>query len=395
MEGRRPMSSAARRVVILGAGPYGLSTALHLRAAGIEASVFGEVMGFWRVMPRGMLLRSYRKASSIGDPGRRLTLDAYERSTGRALGTPVSLEGFVDYGMWVREQGGIDVDPRRVAAVRRDGRGFDVELDDGERLEASAVVVAAGIAPFAWKPPIFAELDPERVTHTSEHCDFDAFRGRRVLVIGAGQSALEAATFLREAGSETELVVRRAELRFLHGEGLNEAGGLLADLLYPEWAVGPPGLNLLMGRPALYRAIPRGLAERMAYRAIRPAASVHLRDRLAGVTITTGRAPTAARVDDGAVTVQLDDGSERVADHVVLGTGYRIDVTRYPFLDPALRSEIRLRGGSPRLSASLESSVPGLYFVGAPAAASAGPGFRFVSHSGFAGRAITRRLAGR
>jgi hypothetical protein len=113
------------------------------------------------------------------------------------------------------------------------------------------------------------------------------------------------------------------------------------------------------------------------------------------VTITTSRAPVSASLTESGVQVELDDGTERVVDHVVLGTGYRIDLTQYSFLDADLRAHIRLKGSSPRLSRSLESSVPGLYFVGAPAAASAGPGFRFVSHSGFAAGAIARDIAKR
>lgn len=385
--------SSRCRVAIVGAGPYSLSTALYLRRAGVVSRVFGEVMGFWRAMPRGMYLRSYRKASSISDPDRALNLDAYEAHLGRKLGAPISLADFSEYGTWYQQQSGVDVDPRQVELVARNGNGFHVTLGDGEELEADSVVVAAGIAPFAWRPDIFAGLDGGRVTHTSEHRDFNGFEGRRVLVVGAGQSAFEAAVFLNETGADTEVLVRRPTTRYLHGEGLNEAGGLMADLLYPEWAVGPPGINLLMGRPGVYRCLPRRLAEPMAYRAIRPAVSVHLQPRLEGVTITTGKSPVSAEVTDSDVRVGLDDGSERIVDHVVLGTGYRVDLERYRFLDPQLCSAIRLKGSSPRLSRSLESSVPGLYFVGAPAAASAGPGFRFVSHSGFAARAITRNVA--
>ena len=376
-------------MAVVGAGPYALSTALFLRRAGIEARLFGEVMGFWRTMPHGMFLRSYRKASSIADPEHALNLDAYEAHRNKELGAPISLADFVDYGMWFQQQAQIDVDPRLVNNVTQNGKGFELMLSDGESLHATAVVVAAGIACFAWKPAVFDGLG---ASHTSELRDYSGFRGRRVLVLGAGQSALESAAFLNDVGAQTELVVRQPALRFLHGEGLNEANGLMARILYPEWAVGPPGLNLLMGRPELFRHLPRRLAEPLAYRAIRPTASVHLQPRLVGVTVTTGRAPTSAAAADSGVRVVLDDGTERIVDHVVLGTGYRIDLRRYSFLDAGLRSRIQLNGSSPKLLPALESSVPGLYFVGAPAAASAGPGFRFVSHSGFAARAITKSI---
>jgi len=55
-------------VVIIGAGPYGLAAAAHLRAAGIEHRIFGEPLSFWRRhMPAGMFLRSAWEASHIVD----------------------------------------------------------------------------------------------------------------------------------------------------------------------------------------------------------------------------------------------------------------------------------------------------------------------------------------
>jgi cation diffusion facilitator CzcD-associated flavoprotein CzcO len=63
------MMAGADGVVIIGAGPYGLAAAAHLRAAGVEPRVFGEPMAFWqRQMPKGMRLRSPWTASHIADP---------------------------------------------------------------------------------------------------------------------------------------------------------------------------------------------------------------------------------------------------------------------------------------------------------------------------------------
>jgi hypothetical protein len=383
------------RVAVVGAGPYALSTAAFLGRAGIEARVFGEVMGFWHTMPSGMLLRSYRKQSSIADPKRALSLDAYEARTGKKLGTPVSLTEFIDYGLWFQQQARVEVDPRRVSGVASNGAGFGLLLSDGEMLDAANVVVAAGIGAFPWKPSPFDALDTPLVSHSSDHTGYAGFRNSRVLVIGAGQSALETAALLQEAGASTEILVRRPALRFLHGENLNERNGLLSHLLYPEWSVGPPGVNLLVGLPTLYRRLPTRLAEPLAYRAIRPAGSDRLQPKLEHVRVSTGRTVASVHAADSTLRLELDDGSERVVDHVVLGTGYRVDLSRYGFLDSALLPRVRMKGLSPKLSSAFESSVPGLYFVGAPAAASAGPGLRFVSHTGFAARAITRNVARR
>jgi hypothetical protein len=116
---------------------------------------------------------------------------------------------------------------------------------------------------------------------------------------------------------------------------------------------------------------------------------------LAPIPFTTERIVESAAADDGHVRVRLDDGSDRTGDHLILGTGYRVDIRRYPFLDRQLADSVTTAGGYPILSRSFESSVRGLYFLGAPAAASAGPGMRFVSHTGPAARAVTQSVTRR
>jgi hypothetical protein len=110
------------------------------------------------------------------------------------------------------------------------------------------------------------------------------------------------------------------------------------------------------------------------------------------VAIRPGRFPVAARIEGDRVRVHLDDGSDRVVDHVALGTGYRVDVSRYPFLSPAVVDRVRRVDGYPVLDAGLETTSPALHFVGAPAAWSFGPLMRFVAGTEFAGRALQRRV---
>jgi thioredoxin reductase len=383
-------------VAIIGAGPYALSTAAFLRRAGIDATVFGEVMGFWHSMPTGMFLRSFRKASNIADPDGALTLDTFEADSERKVSTPIALYEFIEYGHWFQRRAEIAVDPRRVNRLVHDGRGFRLDLSDGGSIAAKRVVVAAGITAFAWKPALFDTVEPELASHSSEHTEFGALAGKQVLVVGGGQSALESAALVREAGaSAVEVMVRRPVVHYLRGERLYESAGILSRLLYPSWGVGPPGLNWIMGRPGLFRRLPPSVADPLAYRATRPAGAAWLRPRLEGIQFTTGRSVTAVQTVDSKVRLRLDNESERLVDHVLIGTGYRVDLRRYSFVDSDLLRPLRLIGSFPRLSSSFESSVPGLYFVGAPAAASAGPGMRFVSHTGFAAAAITRGVSER
>src|SRR5712671_5730402 len=147
------MSGSGSHVAIVGAGPYGLAAAAHLRDAGVETIVFGEPMAFWeRNMPVGMLLRSQQRSSNISDPHRTLTLANYERAAEAPLARPLPLETFVAYGQWFRQQVAPDVDRRRVVRLDSTPPGFNLLLDDGEEMRARRVVVAAGIEPFAWSP---------------------------------------------------------------------------------------------------------------------------------------------------------------------------------------------------------------------------------------------------
>jgi cation diffusion facilitator CzcD-associated flavoprotein CzcO len=163
------MTTLDCHVAIIGAGPYGLSAAAHLRAAGVETFVLGDAMAFWREqMPRGMMLRSPWPASHIAAPRRNLTLERYQAAQHVRFSAPVPLEHFVGYGEWFQRHVVPDLDPRRVERVERNGRGFLIRLDDESTVHARRVVVAAGIAPFAYRPHEFDQLPRALVSHASD-----------------------------------------------------------------------------------------------------------------------------------------------------------------------------------------------------------------------------------
>jgi cation diffusion facilitator CzcD-associated flavoprotein CzcO len=203
------MSKRAIDVAVIGAGPYGLSAVAHLRSAGIETAVFGEVMESWQQnMPVGMLLRSALRASSISDPSRSLTLERFGAAEGVALRDPLPLETFVAYGRWFQEAVAPDLDTRRVRQLESAGERFRLTLADGDTVLADRVVVAAGIASSARRPPELEQLPATLVSHSCELRDVSRYAGRRVAVIGAGQSALESAALLHEGGADVELLAR-------------------------------------------------------------------------------------------------------------------------------------------------------------------------------------------
>ena len=384
-------------ITVVGAGPYGLSAGAHLRAAnGLDVRVFGETMAFWeRHMPTGMLLRSPREASDISDPKRVLTLDAAEVGGDDRLSARVRIDRFIQYGRWFQQQAVPDIDPRKVTRVETDTRGFRITLEDREVWKSRRVIVATGISAFAWRPSEFVGLPVSLVSHTSDHRDLGRFAGEKVLVIGGGQSGLESGALLHEAGAGVEVVVRAPQVHWLSRSAKLHRLGPMSRLLYHPTDVGPAGVSHLVARPNWFRRLPRWLQDWLGLRSIRAAGAGWLRPRLRDVPITTGRSVVSAVPVGGRLSITLDDGSDRRVDHVPLGTGYRVDISRYGFLAEELLGSIRQINGFPCLDAGFESSVPGLHFLGAPAAWSFGPLMRFVAGTAFASREVTRRILGK
>jgi thioredoxin reductase len=136
------------------------------------------------------------------------------------------------------------------------------------------------------------------------------------------------------------------------------------------------------------------LQDKLRKRAVRPAGARWLVDRLRNTPIRLGRSVVAVAPAAEQVKVKLDDHSERTVDHILLATGYRVDVSKYDFLAPGLLSMIDRFNGFPRLREGLETSVPGLHILGAPAAWSFGPLMQFVSGARYASHALVRSIAG-
>jgi len=388
-------------VTIIGAGPYGLSAAAHLRTVkGLEIRAFGEPMSFWeRNMPVGMFLRSNWTATRIADPNCSLTLEAYQMACGNHLSFPVPLDRFVQYGLWYQRQAVPDLDRRKIARVETDGKGFRVVLEDGEVLNSARVVIAAGIGSFAWRPPEFRDLPSALASHTSEHRDLRQFAGKQMLVIGGGQSALESGALLHESGAMAEVVTRSQRIHWLQGwlsKTLHHRSGtLIRNMLYAPTDVGPAGLSQLMARPDLLNHLPRGLRDKLWKRSVRPAGAGWLVNRLKDVPIRLGTSVVSVAVKGDRVKIRLSNETERIVDHVLLGTGYRVDISKYDFLSPKLKESISLHNGYPRLGRGLETSVDGMHILGAPAAWSFGPLMQFVSGAHYASRALTRCIAGK
>jgi hypothetical protein len=273
---------------------------------------------------------------------------------------------------------GADHDPRHVTNLRREGSLFKLTLEDGSVVTSNRVVVAAGIGPFSKNPQVFSDLCPCRASHCYDGKKF-AEMGKRVAVIGAGQSALECGALLHEAGVDVEIIARIPTLRWIGMHPRLHNLGFISNTLYSKHDIGPIGISRLVAYPNLLYHFPMASLDKLRTRAVRSAGAPWLVDRLKDVKITTGRSVSSAKEIGSEVELKLDDGTTRRVDHVLCGTGYRVDLASYKFLDPTLRDEIRQLDGYPDVIAGFCTSVPGLHFTGAPAARKFGPLFYFVT----------------
>ena len=388
--------------VVIGAGPYGLAAAAHLTDRGVEHRAFGTPMSGWlEHMPIGMFLKSTSRDSSIGSPHQRMGIGdwcaaaevgPYDKDGSEI---PIPVADFIEYGKWFQEREVPELEQEQVNGIARSGSGFEVELASGERFRSATVLVAVGTAPFAYVPPELqaARRDAEwacgRISHSSDHHDLSGFSGQTVAVIGRGQSALETAALLREAGSEVHLVVRSDTLLW-GGTPPPADPGLLHRLRVPPSQLGDGWVNLLITHyAAAYRFLPDRVRLAGVQKILGPFGAWWLKSRFEGIDVRLQTRLTGAGPHGDGVRLDLVDQhgtrSHLDVDHVIAATGYRVDVHALDFLSAELADSLATVEGSPRLTGGFESSVPGLFFSGLAAAATFGPMLRFVCGSGFAG----------
>jgi cation diffusion facilitator CzcD-associated flavoprotein CzcO len=389
-------------IAIVGAGPYGLSIAAHLRKSGVSFRIFGRPMESWRDhMPRGMMLKSDGFASNLYDPEGACTLQDFCAQRGIAYHDteiPVALDTFSNYGLAFREQLVPNLEEKNVVNIARLPEGFLLRLDNGEELRARRVVLAVGITHFKFVPEIFANLGPEYSSHTYQHHDLQPFRGRNVVVVGGGSSAIELAGLLREAGAEAQLVARRKELVFHTPPVVGHKRSLWQRIRNPKSGLGPGMKSRFFANWAsLFRHLPENIRLKLVRTTLGPSAGWTSKKQVVGrVPLLLGMTPEKAQVVDGKVrlTLRAADGTHRevFTDHVITGTGYKVDVERLQFLSAEIRRDVAVVQSAPVLSANFESSVPGLYFVGLAAANTFGPVMRFAFGAGFAAQRVSKAL---
>jgi cation diffusion facilitator CzcD-associated flavoprotein CzcO len=386
---------------IVGAGPYGLSIAAHLRARGKSFEQFGTPLESWRTyMPEGMVLKSEPFASNLWDPQRRFTLQRYCESHAipyQRIADPVKLSHFLSYADWFRDQAVGKVRETKVTHIARSNGGFRLTLADGSQFSSLRVVLATGHMAFRILPPELAGLPEPLVVHSARMAAVQDYQGRDVCIIGAGQSALETAALLHEAGARVRVLVRRPEVAW---NPVARVRPFWQRVRTPDAGVGAGWGSVAVSElPRVYRwRYPAEKRHRFLLGSYGPTGAWWLRERVQGHLdiLTNTQVEATEREGDGVrVTVRGPQGQSGLrTDHVIAGTGYRVDIERLDYLDASLKKDIATEAqGIPTLNSQFESSVPGLLIVGLAAAPVFGPIMRFMYGAKHVAPIVTRRLS--
>jgi thioredoxin reductase len=385
---------------IVGAGPYGLSIAAHLRSARVPFEQFGTPLDSWRTfMPRGMVLKSERFASNLWDPERRYSLKRFCEQNElpyQPVGSPLSLEHFLRYADWFRAQAVGEPRDLRIIDLRRAARGFTLKLSDGTEFSSRRVVLATGHLAYQTVPVELAGAAEPLVLHSARIGDVARYANRDVCIIGAGQSALETAAILHENGARVRMLVRRDRLEW---NAPSKPRSALARLLEPDAGVATGWKSWAISEmPRTFRwYFPPERRHWFVARSYGPSGSWWLRRRVEGnVEVSLGTKVHSVGAQNGRAQLQVEGPAGRgevTADHVIAATGYKVDIARLAYLEASLLDSIeREAGGIPRLDSSFETSVPGLFMVGITSAPVFGPIMRFMYGAKHAAPVVARRL---
>lgn len=372
-------------LLVIGAGPYALSTAALARERGIDTTVIGAPMGFWREnMPADMFLRSGLDWHL--DPSGVHTVEAYLEEHGIAIATvdPIPIRVFLEYCEWFQRAKHIDVHDELVTALAKTGGRFEATLGGGDRIVAQAVVCAPGIRRYAQVPDWASSLSPGRATHTSELVRFDALAGSRVLIVGGRQSAYEWAALLREHGAERIDIVHRHPV---------------PKFERVSWKFVDAHVDNTVAIPGYWRRLSASSQEAIARRfweVGRLTLEHWLVPRLDwdGLYRWPGTEVVETRAADGELAVTLSNSQRLSVDHIVFASGYRADLSRVPYL-AGLLDELDLENGFPVLDEAFGTTLSGLYITGFSATNDFGPFFGFVKGCPAAATLIVRDLLAR
>ena len=369
------------RPVIVGAGPAGLAVAATLGRQGMSCAVLeraASVGAAWQGRYDSLRLHTVRWLSSLPGAG-------IPRRYGQWVARDDLLAYLRDYAhrFGVRPEFGVEV-----TRLDRAGANWRLDTSAGPRL-ASVVIVATGYSRTPHVPDWPGRgAFPGILLHSADYREPSPYRGRQVLVVGAGNSAAEIAVDLVGVGARVDLSVRTPP-NIVRRDTLGVPSQLLGVALKrtPERVMNP--LATVLRRLTVPDLSPYGLPAPSGdgFTQFLRTRTVPILDHGFVHAIRAKHVRVVAAVDrfDDA-EVRLSDGSTLRPDAVICATGYR----------PDLESLVGHLGvlderGMPRVhGATAPPHLPGLYFVGVTVELAG-----LLREIGLEARAVGRALAER
>ncbi len=346
-------------VLIVGAGPYGLSLANYMYELGQEFKIIGKPMELWKNHTfTDASLRSEMATSEIAHPQRAYSIQNFRDQNGLQRGLPserIDVREYRQYIEWVLSSLPYEIHEEYLTNLSRGNSFFEARLDSGEVLYAKKVVIATGIAHHLNIPEEFS--DAKDVIHSYYTQEIEALQGKKVLVVGAGQSAAEAMEVCRINDNQVHWYSRK-EPRF-YSEPL--------DL--PKWI-----FNLVVQSAGLFRRLPHGLIQ-------------YLFSIFSATTMTPDHKTKLAGVDRYSSLPNLSE-----YDHVISATGYHYTLNHMNFLADELRANLEMRSAMPKIDKNFMSSLRDLYFIGPSTEMFFGPPMKFMIGSQYVAPRLSNLL---
>lgn len=332
-----PSDPEALDVLVVGAGQMGLAASFALTRAGIRRHLVIDAApegreGPWVTYARMNRLRSPNHLVGPAQDIPSLTFRSWYEAQHGAEGW--ARLGKIPRGMWQEYLGWFRrvlalpvVNEVRLVAVEPAGDALRVTLAGaiaGTRTVRRLVLASGRDGLGGPNLPDWVPTGDPRFLHSTAAIDFEALRGRAVAVVGASASAFDNAATALEAGATVHMLVRRPGLSTLNR---------FKAMVHAGFTHGFPSLPDAERLAFLNAAFEGGVAP--------PAESVERMQRHPGFFLHTGTAVRGVDTAGADVVLDLDAGDRIRVDTVILGTGFRVDITGRPEL-AALHGRVAL-----------------------------------------------------